>query len=158
MARIATSVYSDVCPGDPTCSQFGVDREGNPTKMMAESLLWKLHSHNQRKGVRVNPKMFKEVYTSKYKLVRIFKVLNISEESKAWAADPANWKCDAPGSWYCEGAYPPEFSKLIEQRKAFKQLEDFNARSSGDKDAEEYQKQYHAGLSGKSGKGKGGDL
>jgi hypothetical protein len=34
-------------------------------------------------------------------------VLNISEESKAWAADPKNRICDAPGSWYCVGQYPP---------------------------------------------------
>mmetsp|Transcript_28042 Transcript_28042/g.80461 ORF Transcript_28042/g.80461 Transcript_28042/m.80461 type:complete len:810 (+) Transcript_28042:103-2532(+) len=151
MARIANSVYSDVCPGDPACSRFAVDREGNPTEMMAESLLWKLHGHGQREGVQVDPDMFEEAYTSKYNLVRIYKVLNISEESKAWAANPANWKCDAPGSWYCEGAYPPAFSKLIEQRKAFQQLEDFNTKKSVDKEAEEYQKEYHARLSGQRG-------
>lgn len=30
-------------------------------------------------------------------------VLNVSIESKAWVADPANRICDAPGSWYCVG-------------------------------------------------------
>jgi dolichyl-diphosphooligosaccharide--protein glycosyltransferase len=36
---------------------------------------------------------------SRYGLVRIYKVKKISKKSKAWLADPANRKCDAPGSW-----------------------------------------------------------
>ena len=32
-------------------------------------------------------------------------VLNVSQESKAWVADPANRICDAPGSWYCVGQW-----------------------------------------------------
>merc|ERR1719412_1388452 len=36
MARIANSVYSDVCPGDPTCRAFAVDQKGVPTPMMSE--------------------------------------------------------------------------------------------------------------------------
>merc|ERR1719382_1441814 len=51
MARIANSVYRDTCPGDPTCSSFGMDREGNPTEMMEASLLWKMHGHNIRDDV-----------------------------------------------------------------------------------------------------------
>lgn len=151
MARIANSVYSDVCPDDPTCSSFAVDQKGNPTKMMGESLLWKLHGHNQKQGVHANPRMFTEAYTSKHNLVRIFKVVNVSQESKDWAMNPQHWKCDAPGSWYCEGQYPPSLTKLLEKRKAFKQLEDFNAGK--DKEAEEYQKAYHAKMSGQSGRG-----
>lgn len=146
MARIANSVYPDLCPNDPTCSSYGMDHNtGTPTPMMASSLLYKLHSHNQKNGVKVSPKMFKEAYTSKNNLVRIFKVLNISEESKAYAADPANRLCDAPGSWYCNGQYPPALRALVEKRKNFKQLEDFNAGK--DEDAEEYQKAYHARMS-----------
>jgi len=34
LARIANSVFDDVCPGDPTCRYFGFDQEGNPTPMM----------------------------------------------------------------------------------------------------------------------------
>ena len=45
---------------------------------------------------------------SRYGLVRIYKVKKISKKSKAWLADPANRKCDAPGSWYCPGQYPPD--------------------------------------------------
>ena len=50
----------------------------------------------------------REVYTSKYGKVRIYKVRNISKKSKAWVADPKNRLCDAPGSWYCPGQYPPD--------------------------------------------------
>merc|ERR1712127_674894 len=111
--------------------------------MMAASVLWKMHGHNQRDDVIVNPELFEEAYTSTYNLVRIFKVLNISKESRAFAADPTNWKCDAPGSWYCEGQYPPALAKLMDMRKAFRQLEDFNRDSSQDEDTKEYQKAYH---------------
>merc|ERR1712050_380100 len=98
---------------------------------------------NQKQGVKVNPALFEEAYTSKYNLVRIFKVLNVSQESKAWAMNPGNWKCDAPGSWYCQGQYPPALGKLVQKRRDFKQLEDFNAKRADDKEAEEYQKAYH---------------
>eukprot|EP00931_Biecheleriopsis_adriatica_P073330 TRINITY_DN47637_c0_g1_i1.p1 TRINITY_DN47637_c0_g1~~TRINITY_DN47637_c0_g1_i1.p1 ORF type:complete len:816 (-),score=151.62 TRINITY_DN47637_c0_g1_i1:34-2445(-) len=144
MARIANSVYSDVCPQDPLCRNYRVDRQtGKPTEMMARSLLWKLHQHDgaEQGEVQVDPELFEESYTSKHGFVRIFKVLNISAESKAWASDPANWKCDAPGSWYCEGQYPPAIGQVFQQMKAFKQLEDFNARKD-DKQAEEYHKAY----------------
>merc|ERR1711924_457709 len=106
-ARIANSVYSDVCPDDPVCSQFGFDSQGQPTKMMAESLLYKLHEQGSENGVKANADMFQESYTSKYGLVRIFKVMNVSESSKAWGLNPDNRQCDAPGSWYCPGRYPP---------------------------------------------------
>merc|ERR1719487_674066 len=106
--------------------------------MMFNSLLYKLHSHQQAKGVEVNPKLFKEVYTSDYNLVRIFKVLNVDETSRSWLADPANRKCDAPGSWYCNGQYPPALDKLFAKKKDFAQVEDFNAKKDGS--ADEYQK------------------
>lgn len=147
MARIANSVFPGLCPNDPTCSHFAVDQHGNPTKMMEASLLYKLHGHNQKTGVSAHPKLFKEAYTSKNNLVRIFKVLNISKESKEWNADPNNRICDAPGSWYCNGQYPPAIRPVIEKRKNFKQLEDFNTRGKDD-EADEYQKAYHEKMSG----------
>jgi dolichyl-diphosphooligosaccharide--protein glycosyltransferase len=55
MARIGNSVYDDICPGDPTCRAFGFDRQGTPTPMMANSLLYKLHSHKLRPDVSVDP-------------------------------------------------------------------------------------------------------
>jgi len=109
IARISNSVYHDICPNDPYCVSFSMDRRGHPTKSMAASMLYKMCYHNVRAGVRVNPTMFEEVYTSKNGLMRVFKILNISEETKAWCADPANRVCDHPGSWYCPGQYPPGF-------------------------------------------------
>jgi hypothetical protein len=52
------------------------------------------------------------VYKSKHGNVRIVKVLDVDEGSKAWAADPSNRQCDATGSWYCLGAYPPLLTSL----------------------------------------------
>ena len=74
----------------------------------------------------MDPDRFKEVYRSKYGKVRIYQVLKVSKESKAWVANPANRICDAPGSWYCVGQYPPALHKLISRRKNFAQLEDFS--------------------------------
>lgn len=59
--------------------------------------------------------------------MRIFKVMSVSEESKKWVANPENRQCDAPGSWYCTGQYPPALDKVLKHKRDFKQLEDFNA-------------------------------
>jgi len=134
LARIGNSVFPDHCgDDDPRCTKFGFYGDQSPTPMMAKSLLYKLVMHRKAAGVRVNEKLFKEVHTTKYGLMRVFKVMNISDESKAWIADPANRECDAPGSWYCVGKYPPALEKLIAKRRNFAQLEDFN--SKGDKSA-----------------------
>jgi len=150
MARIGTSVYKDICPGDPTCSQFGfTDRQQTPTPMMAASLLYKLHGHNQVAGVTVDPQRFREVYTSKYNKIRIFKVLKVSQKSKEWVEAPENRICDAPGSWYCTGQYPPALSDVLNKKKAFKQLEDFNVETTDEDKAyqEEYMKRMAGGAS-----------
>lgn len=156
MARIGNSVYDDICPGDPTCRMFGFERGGVPTPMMANSLLFKLHSHNLRPGVQADPSRFQEVYTSKYGKVRIFKVLSISKESKAWAADPANRLCDAPGSWYCAGQYPPALQWLEKKKKAFRQLEDFNRGGRDEKYYEEYMARMEGRMPSTSGSSSGG--
>lgn len=57
--------------------------------------------------------LFKEVYVSSRQGVRIMKIIGVSERSKHWAADPANRECDAPGSWYCPGQYPPALRALM---------------------------------------------
>ena len=109
IARIGTSVYHDICPNDPLCRGFGFyDQQRTPTPSMAASLLYKMVMHNHAPGVTVDDTLFKEVYSSKYGKVRIFKVLKVSKKSKKWVADPANRKCDRPGSWYCPGQYPPD--------------------------------------------------
>lgn len=109
---------------------------------MEASLLYKLHSHGNN-AVQVDKNRFKEVYKSTHGKVRIFKILSVSKESKEWVADPANRICDAEGSWFCRGQYPPALQKILKEKKDFKQLEDFNANREDDS---EYQRQYHENL------------
>lgn len=141
LARIANSVYRSMCPGDPTCSKFGYTKEG-PSKMMRESFLFKLHGHRTKPGVVADPNRFQEVFTSPYGKCRVYKILSVSKESKDWVANPKNRVCDVPGSWYCSGQYPPALQKVLEEKKDFDQLEDFNK----DGDDAEYQAQYHENL------------
>jgi hypothetical protein len=112
---------------------------------MAESLLYKLVKNGLEEGVSVDTNRFKEVYRSKYGKVRIYRVLSVSKESKEWVADPANRICDSPGSWFCRGQYPPVLEKILKEKKNFRQLEDFNAKSDVDS---EYQKDYFENLVG----------
>ena len=113
MARIGSSVFPDICPRDPLCRNFGFYENRKPTPSMEASLLYRLHSAGVVQGITVNDKLFEHAYSSKYGLVRIYKVLNISETSRKWAADPANRLCDRPGSWYCPGQYPPDLPLAI---------------------------------------------
>lgn len=138
LARIANSVYRDMCPHDPTCRSFGFIAQGRPSPMMGASLLYKLHSHGYQPGVEADKNRFKNVYNSKHGKVRIYKVMSVSKESKAWVADPANRICDVEGGWFCRGQYPPALRKVLKQKKDFAQLEDFNRGESD----EEYQKKY----------------
>ena len=152
MARIGNSVYNDICPGDPTCRRFGFNKDGSPTPMMAASLLYRLHSHNLKPGVKINPDLFEHVFSSKYGKVRIFRVKGVSQKSKKWIADPANLLCDAPGSWYCVGQYPPALDLIMAKKRSFAQLEDWNKKRSAEDD--EYQKEYMARMSGINSGGK----
>merc|ERR1712087_700333 len=93
---------------------------------MRKSLVYNLFMHKNLPGVTANPKLFKEVFTSPRGEMRIFEILNVSQESKEWVANPENRVCDAPGSWYCVGQYPPALAPLIAKRRNFRQLEDFN--------------------------------
>jgi len=140
MARIGNSVFDDICPDDPTCQNFGFYQGGKPTPMMANSLLFKLHRNRINPKVTVNPKLFREVFMSEYGKVRIYEVVGASKKSKAWAANHSNKVCDAPGSWYCEGQYPPALEPVLKKRKSFSQLEDFNVEK--DEKAKKYHEEY----------------
>jgi dolichyl-diphosphooligosaccharide---protein glycosyltransferase len=140
MARIGNSVFDDICPGDPLCKSFGFYQGGQPTPMMAESLLYKLHRNRIDKRVTVDPKLFREVYASKYGKVRIYQVLQVSKKSKDWAANATNRICDAPGSWYCNGQYPPALAPVLKKMRSFSQLEDFNKLK--DEKAKKYHEEY----------------
>merc|ERR1719194_93107 len=95
---------------------------------MRDSFLYRAVKHNLDPGISLDKRYWKEVHTTKYGLMRVFKVLNVSKESKDWIADPKNRVCDAPGSWYCVGQYPPALKPLIDKRRNFAQLEDFNKK------------------------------
>jgi dolichyl-diphosphooligosaccharide--protein glycosyltransferase len=146
MARISNSVYEGICGGDPTCRTFGfTDNQMTPTPMMEASLLYRLHSSGT-KGKMHDTNLFDDVFSSKFRKVRIFKVKSIDKKSKAWVANPANRICDAPGSWYCSGQYPPKFRKFIDKKKDFAQLEDFNKK--GDAKSKKYNEEYMKRMGG----------
>lgn len=105
--------------------------------MMQRSLLYRLHGGGIRPDVVVPNDRFQEVYRSKYGKVRIYKIIGVAEESKKWVLE--NRKCDAPGSWFCPGQYPPGLKPFIDAKTDFRQLEDFNRGGQAD---HEYQKQY----------------
>lgn len=137
MARIANSVFHDVCPEDPLCESFGfIDhRLDMPTASMQRSLLYHLHFDGFMIGARVPAHLFREVYTSKYGLVRIFKVMNVSQESKEWVSSHRLCHSTKPGEdWICPGNYPPspEMDALLAKRHDFSQLEDFNRGGRND--------------------------
>lgn len=134
LARIGNSVFPDHCgDDDPRCNKFGFNSDRTPTAMMAKSLLYKAVMHNVASGVKLDSKYFQEVHTTRNGKMRVYRVMNVSQESKDWVADPKNRLCDAPGSWYCVGQYPPALAKLIAKRQSFSQVEDFN--KAGEKSA-----------------------
>lgn len=153
LARIGNSVYNDLCPKDPLCSHFGFMAKGVPTPRMRDSLLYELHQSGIAHGVQVDERLFKEVHKSRYGLVRIYKVQNVSKESKLWVKDPANRICDAEGSWYCTGQYPPaaDLQDLLKRKRSFGQLEDFNRNAKDD----EYYDNYMARMEGRTPEEKG---
>ncbi|GKY92313.1 dolichyl-diphosphooligosaccharide--protein glycosyltransferase subunit stt3a [Mayamaea pseudoterrestris] len=143
LRRIANSVFRGLC-AEPTCRDFGFYSDRTPTDSMEDSLLYKMVMNQVAPNVKVDPNRFKEVFRSKHAKVRIYKVLSVSKESKEWVENPANRICDAPGSWFCRGQYPPALEKILKEKRDFQQLEDFN-RKSGEVD-EDYTKQYMENL------------
>eukprot|EP00811_Abedinium_folium_P035480 NODE_826_length_2744_cov_12.836072.p1 GENE.NODE_826_length_2744_cov_12.836072~~NODE_826_length_2744_cov_12.836072.p1 ORF type:complete len:824 (-),score=270.32 NODE_826_length_2744_cov_12.836072:271-2373(-) len=128
LARIGNSVFPDHCgDDDPRCNKFSFYGDGKPTPMMAASLLYNLVKHNLEPGTKANAKYFKEVHTTKHGLMRVYEVMNVSQESKEWIKN--NRLCDG-GGWYCPGQYPPALDKLIAKRYSFSQLEDFNKQGA----------------------------
>merc|ERR1719163_849550 len=116
--------------------------------MMEKCLLYKMVRAGEPGIPALSSKRFTHAFSSKYGKVRIFKVMNVSLKSKKWVADPANRVCDAPGSWYCTGQYPPALTSLIAKRKPFRQLEDFN--TAADDASRKYHEEYMRRMSGKA--------
>lgn len=146
LKRIANSVYRGLC-SEPTCRDFSMRRGGIPSAQLSECLLYKLHSNGLVAGVQADPNRWKEVFRSKYGKVRIYKILSVSQESKEWVLN--NRVCDAPGSWFCPGQYPPALEKILGEKRDFAQLEDFNRDDSESGSDAEYQKQYFENLNKK---------
>ncbi|KAF8280052.1 hypothetical protein TcBrA4_0099020 [Trypanosoma cruzi] len=85
MARIGNSVYRDICTeDDPLCSNFGFEDYdlSRPTPMMRMSLLYNLHVSGEHPSPAID-NMFRLAYRSRHGLVKIYKVMNVSAESKA---------------------------------------------------------------------------
>jgi len=113
MARIANSIFKGHC-NEPECQEWGFHGDGRATSMTDGSMMFLLDGRTGSDGKTLaNDERFQEVYNSKNNKVRIVKVLGINNESKAWSADPTNRLCDAPGSWYCPGIYPPQLQDLL---------------------------------------------
>ncbi len=120
VARIASSVYDGICPGDPICRAFGFDPRstGSPHPSVQKSLLFNLVMHGRHRDAKLDTRYFQEVFSSKYGLLRVYKVLDVDQKTKQWLADPANRLCDRPGSWYCPGQYPSAIAKPPPTHKA----------------------------------------
>jgi dolichyl-diphosphooligosaccharide--protein glycosyltransferase len=114
MARIAGSVYKDVHPTD-----FYVDEMGRPSDYMRQSLLYRLHSYGKATDVEPLEK-YEEVFQSKNSMVRIWKVLEVDEESKEYVRSGANRRCDA-GGWYCPGVYPEALEDVLKGKVDYQQ-------------------------------------
>merc|ERR1712046_466506 len=85
LARIGNSVFPDHCgDDDPKCTKFGFYSDhSTPTPMMKKSLRYNLVSNGQH-GAKVHPQLFQEVHMTKYGLMRVYKVMNVSQERKDW--------------------------------------------------------------------------
>merc|ERR1719329_1407421 len=131
-ARIGNSVFPDHCGDkDPNCNKFGFhgNDPNQPTPMMKQSLVYNLYKHGgDIETAKADPERFELVWKSRFDQMRIFKVLNVSEESRTWGAAKENLLCDAPGSWYCVGQYPPALARFLKLRNNFAQVEDFNKK------------------------------
>ena len=115
MARIAGSVYDDVKQ-----EGFYVDERGNPSASMRESLLFKLSAAGMQPDVEA-PERYEEAYASKNRMVRIWKVLDVDEETKRATNAGEHKVCDA-GGWYCPGQYPEKLREVLSTKRDF-QLE-----------------------------------
>ena len=100
MAAVAQSVYpGGVCSvSDPLCEEWGRRHqrggEEEESPVMRRSFLWHAYYHGEQHGVTLDPQLFELVYESRHGLAKIFRVLDVSVESRqAWAAD--RHKCAA---------------------------------------------------------------
>jgi dolichyl-diphosphooligosaccharide--protein glycosyltransferase len=90
IARIAASVYSDI---DAEQVQMPRGRMAVPSEGLRRSLLFALHAHGLRDDAPTQSARelaelgFEEVFTSTHSMARVFRVLRVSEESRAHVAE-----------------------------------------------------------------------
>ena len=112
MARIGSSVYGDRIGCSAT--EFYMDREGKPSDCMKSSILYRMHSWKFDPN-EADFKHFEEAYTTTNRMVRIYKVLDVSLESKQWRAamgvECASQEC-----------YPPGLSSTLNLKQSFEQI------------------------------------
>lgn len=84
--------------------------------------------------------LFEPVFQSQMGYVRIYKIRDVSEESRAWVEE--HRRCQ--DGWYCPGQYPPALEKALSEKRDFPQGQDFN---QGVDDAA-YQQAYLENLQG----------
>ncbi|CAK9086051.1 unnamed protein product [Durusdinium trenchii] len=121
MARIANSVYRGHCNEDD-CDQYGIFPDGQPSKMMEASLVYRLCGRGS-----LDERLFREVYVSHHRRVRVAQVLDVSASSRRWAASAEAKRCDAPGSWYCPGSYSPGLQELFDPNATHQEALDYQA-------------------------------
>jgi len=74
---------------------------------MRESLLYRIHSYGM--DPKIAPlKLYEEVFTSKYKMVRIWKVLDVAE------------RYEPPRVAGRPGEYAPALKSILEKKRDFK--------------------------------------
>ncbi|CAK9079975.1 unnamed protein product [Durusdinium trenchii] len=121
MARIANSVYRGHCNEDD-CDQYGIFPDGKPSKMMEASLVYRLCGRGS-----LDERLFREVYVSHHRRVRVAQVLDVSASSRRWAASAEAKRCDAPGSWYCPGSYSRGLQELFDPNATHQEALDYQA-------------------------------
>ena len=105
--------------------------------MMANSLLYKLVSFQGK----VSEERFREVYTSKFRKVRIYEVVNVSQKSRQWLADPETTACATLlGLGTARASTPPRWpssrvssSRRTGCRRSAKQQNEERARREAEK-------------------------
>jgi len=99
MARIAGSIYPNI-----KADEFYLNKDRSPSAEMRKSLLYQLHSYRFDSQVP-KPKYFEEVFTTEHDMVRIYKVLDVDQESKN----------------HPKGEYPPALAEILAEGQAFSQ-------------------------------------
>jgi dolichyl-diphosphooligosaccharide--protein glycosyltransferase len=99
-----------------------MSRDGTPSDCMRESILWRMHGWGFDESIEPL-EFFEEAYTTEHKMVRIYKVLDVSQESKEWRA-AKGVECAS------EECYPPALAPALALKQRFKSPVSLLSRSS----------------------------